>query len=88
MRAGRLFLMLMLTRRDVLTRLGGAAAAVALSPLLDLAPILPAPSLTAVGHTISLDEITAITLHEIMPGIVEDLFRADPFFDYLQRRGA
>lgn len=31
-------------RRDFLRRLGGAAAAVTLSPLLDLAPILPAPS--------------------------------------------
>ncbi len=32
-----------MNRRDFLKRLGGAAAAVSLSPLLDLAEILPTP---------------------------------------------
>lgn len=35
-----------MNRRDFLKRLGGAAAAVALSPLLDFAPIIDAPSVS------------------------------------------
>lgn len=41
-----------MNRRDFLQRLGGAAAAVALSPMLDLAEIIPAPSLAIGGDVI------------------------------------
>ena len=44
-----------MNRRDFLRRLGGAAAAIALTPLLDLAPIEPARSIPAFsGHPLTL----------------------------------
>ncbi len=40
-----------MNRRDFLARLGGAAAAITLSPVLDTLPILPAPSVAPVCET-------------------------------------
>lgn len=46
-----------MNRRDFLQRLGLGAAAVALSPMLDLAEILPAPSVVESDYLIAVAQI-------------------------------
>lgn len=50
-----------MNRRDFLTRLGLGAAAVALSPMLDLAEIIPGPELLAIpADVIEYDQLLAV----------------------------
>lgn len=54
-----------MTRRDFLARLGLGAAAVALSPLLDLAEILPAPSVVEGDYLFAVAQIKWIVNIEV-----------------------
>lgn len=50
-----------MTRRDLLKRLGLGAAAISLSPLLDLAEIIPGPALRAIPkEVIEYDQLLAV----------------------------
>lgn len=51
----------MITRRDFIARLMGGAAAIALSPMLDLAPIEPALSIASVPTTVTVGCINRAT---------------------------
>lgn len=70
--------------------LGLLLAAPVAGPLLELLPAAPplqfTPKYYSVSVPISLDELNAVTLRAIMPGVSDAYFKSDPLLAYLQER--
>lgn len=60
-------------------RLVGGAAIVTLSPLLDLAEIVPAPSLAWTRTGIMIDEMNRVTWELLRPFVLQQFLTPDPF---------
>lgn len=81
-------------RRDFLKRLMAASVAVPVvgSALveIDWERLLwtPKAMITVPGPALTLDQINAITLKEIMPGLTDTFFKAFPLLQYLREHRA
>lgn len=74
-----------LTRRSFLQRLGLVAAALPLAAEVDWERLLWTPRVMVPGVRLAtLDEINAVTLANILPGIEDNFFRHSPLLAYLR----
>jgi hypothetical protein len=75
-------------RRDFLKRLLGTAAGVALASTYDLEKLLWVPKPMITVPALNIDQLNAIVLKEIMPGIVDNFFKSTPLLQYMKERHA
>jgi hypothetical protein len=72
-------------RRFLATLLAAPVAAAYLPKMVGAAPLVYRPMIGGAYTGVSLDELNAVTLRQIMPGVEDQFFVSNPLLAYLRK---